>query len=158
MLDSGSSEQDPGLNFRSAKLTEFLAYWQSKKSNQRFPTRSDIAPRDILPWLPMISMYDAPHQGEEFRIRLFGTALSEFFSQGDLRGRPISDLPPAVYARKRRALDHVMNIRAPLRTFVEKTVIPGQDFQSLEACYAPLSSNGSDIDVIIVLMQLGTHY
>ncbi len=156
MLHDGNIEMDPALNFQSPKLAEFLIYWQGKKGGRCFPARADIAPREIQSWLPMISMYDVPAAGEEFSVRLIGTALGEILGNGDLRGRPISAFPPLVSKRKNQALNWVLNTRSPLRTFFEKTAIPGQDFQSIEACYAPLSANGSDIDVIIALTQLGS--
>lgn len=155
MSISEQTELDAALNFRSPKLTQFLTYWQDKKGDRLFPARADIVPREIQPWLPMISMYDVPAPGDAFRIRLIGTALNDLLGGGDLRAKPVSALPPLVHERKLHSLNTVMQMRAPLRTIVGKTVIPGQDFQSLEACYAPLSSNGSDIDVIIALMQLG---
>ncbi len=148
-------ESDFALNFLSSKLADFIGYLQEKKGGRDFPARADIAPREMQQWLPMISMYDVPAQGEEFRIRLMGTTLGELLASGNLHGQPISALPPLVYERKLQALNSVLSTRAPLRTFVERTVIPGQDFQSIEACYVPLSGNGTDINVIIALMQLG---
>ncbi len=153
-----SDEQvlDAALNFQSPKLAEFLNYWNSKQGGRRFPSRADIVPREIQQWMPMISMYDVAGPDEEFRIRLIGAGLAELLGGGDLRGKPISILPAQIFQRKRQALEQALKSGAPLRTFTAKTMIPGQEFQSLEACYAPLSSDGADIDVIIALMQLGS--
>ncbi len=155
MMNSDEPLLDAELNFQSPALTGFLHYWKGKQAGRRFPSRADIAPREIQHWLPMFSMYNVAEPDGEFRIRLAGTGLSALLGAGDLRGKPITCLPAPVVERKRQALQWVLEAGAPLRTFVGRTAIPGQEFQSLEACYAPLSGNGADIDIIITLMQLG---
>jgi len=156
MSKSELAESGTAMYFLSPKLNDFIGYWRGKKGNRDFPARADIVPREMQQWLPMISMYDVPAPGEEFRIRLIGTELNEILGNGKLSGKPISAFPTLVCERKYQALHTVVNARAPLRTFVEKTAIPGQDFQSIEACYLPMSANRSDIDVVIALMQLGS--
>jgi len=53
-----------------------------------------------------------------------------------------------------RGINLVLETRAPLRTYAIESAIPGQDFQGNESCLAPLSTNGADIDMIIVVSIL----
>jgi hypothetical protein len=72
-------------------------------------------------------MHDVISGREEFRIRLIGTILSDTFGDGNMRGKPFSALPPGVFARVK---------------------------QGTEPCFAPLSGNGADIDMIVAVSIL----
>ena len=149
---------DLNLRFKRPELVEFLAYWNAKRGKRRFPSRADMVQRDLVRILPWVHMYDVlnvqPDGSAEFRVRLLGTALSEIGAPVDYRGKLISAMPPVVYENLQEHLDRVLQARAPMRTYTNKTSIPGQEFQSSESCYAPLSKNGADIDVIIVVTML----
>lgn len=119
-----------------------------------FPGRADISPRALPAQLPWLHMYDVLSAGTDFRIRLIGTTLSDLLPARNLRGKPISALPPFVQDRLRHALEWVMQNRAPLRTYNSSTAIPGQGFQGSESCFLPLSNNDADIDVIIAVTML----
>lgn len=145
---------DLDLKFQRAELAEFLAYWNAKRGGRKFPSRADIQPREIVSLLPWIHMHDVTNSGDEFRIRLLGTILSNTFSKGDLRGKPISELPPGVFKRVKQGINWVLEARAPIRTYAPQAALPGQDFQGIESCFAPLSHNGTDIDMVIAVSIL----
>lgn len=146
---------DLELNFQRPELLKFYTYWNAKRGARQFPSRADIAPRDLLRVLPWLHMYDVVDGGAGFRIRLIGTALTEVLGEHeDFRGKPICALPPPCFERIRHVLGAVLEIRAPLRTFSRRAGIPGQEFQGLEAFTAPLSSNGAGIDIIISISML----
>lgn len=145
---------DLDLNFQRLELVEFHAYWNAKRGGRRFPARSDIAPRDIVKILPWINMYDIIDGGREIRTRLIGTALSDALGGKDYSGRLISEMPQLLAERIQKGVTKVLETGAPLRTYASISAIPGQDFQGNESCLAPLSSNGTEIDVIIVVAIL----
>ena len=145
---------DPELNFVLPALAGFLDYWNAKRGKRLFPSRADIIPREITPLLPWLHMHDVAPGQEEFCIRLIGTILSDTFGKGDMRGQPISVLPPGVFVRVRQGIEWVLEARAPIRTYAPHAALPGQNFQGIESCFAPLSSNGADIDVIIAVSIL----
>ncbi len=145
---------DPELNFVRQDIADFHAYWDAKRGSRQFPARADIVPREIVPLLPWLHMHDVVSGREEFCIRLIGTTLSETFGKGDMRGEPISVLPPKVFERVRQAILWVLEARAPIRTYAPHAALPGQNFQGIESCFAPLSSNDADIDVIIAVSIL----
>lgn len=165
-----ASHEDPEyiidleLNFERPELTDFLAYWKAKRGTRKFPRRVDIVPREIQSLLPWVHMYDflnpslgnndTTSGGIQFRIRLIGTALESNFPGTGLRGQPMSALPSPVSEHVQRHLTMVTQIQKPLRTQYSITGIPGQEFQSSESCYAPLSTNGTDIDIIIAVTFL----
>lgn len=99
-------------------------------------------------------MHDVTQSGKEFRIRLIGTILSDTFGSGDMRGKPISALPPGVSARVKQGIEGVLEACAPVRTYAPHAALPGQHFQGIESCFAPLSGNGTDIDMIIAVSIL----
>lgn len=148
---------DLELKFFRQELTGFLAYWHAKRGARPFPSRKDIVPREIEKLLPWVNMYDiADHEGgdKEYRVRLMGTALSAALGGGDYSGKPISEMPQLLSRRIQRGINLVLENRAPLRTYAIESAIPGQDFQGNESCLAPLSTNGADIDMIVVVAIL----
>ena len=79
------------LNFQRPELSEFLEYWEQKKGGREFPQRSDIKPAEIVRLLPWINMYDVLDGGEEFSVRVVGTALTEVIGE-EMRGKTVSGL------------------------------------------------------------------
>ncbi len=55
--------KDLDLNFARKELVEFLAYWNAKRGARRFPSRADIAPREIQSLLPWLHMHDVADKG-----------------------------------------------------------------------------------------------
>jgi len=145
---------DLELKFFRSELIEFLAYWNAKRGARPFPGRKDIVPREIEKLLPWVNMYDTLDGGKEPRVRLIGTALSDALGGGDYSGKPVSELPQLLSKRIQRGISLVLETRAPLRTYAIESAIPGQDFQGKESCFAPLSANGTDIDMIIAVSIL----
>ncbi len=148
-------DYDYGLNFQRRELADFYAYWDRKRGDRLFPSRADIEPREFVAILPWVHMYDVINAGEEFTVRLAGTALADFFSESDFRGKPISMLPEPAGGNLRRHLLNLLEARAPLRTYNHSTSIPGQELCASEGCYVPLSGNGADIDIIMAVTLLG---
>lgn len=143
---------DLDMNFVRQEINDFLIYWNSKRGARKFPSRADIAPRDIQSFLPWVHMHDIASDGKEYRVRLIGTKLSETF--GNRSGQSVSSLPPGVAERVGQAIDWVLEAGAPVRTYAPHAALPGQEFQGIESCFAPLSSNGTDIDMIIAVSIL----
>lgn len=145
---------DPDLQFVCPELSWFHTYWNAKRGGRSFPARADIAPRDLVKFLPWVHMYDVLDGGKDFRIRLYGTEIDNLFGINEFRGKPISTLPPPAYERLHEHLMQVLKTRAPVRAYTASSVLPKQDYKSAEDIYAPLSSNGVDIDVIIAVTHL----
>jgi len=146
--------RDAALVFVRSELHDFLAYWNAKRGQRRYPSRVDIKPAELTPLLPWMHLHDVTDSGDEYRIRLIGTMLSNTFGKGDMRGQPLSELPPMVSTRVKQGIEWVLEARAPIRTYAPHAGLPGQGFQGIESCFAPLSRNGTDIDIIIAVSIL----
>lgn len=145
---------DRNLDFRNPDIAGFHQYWSAKQSGREFPSREDIVPREITRLLPWLHMHDVPPAGAEIHIRLIGTMLSEVFGDGNMRGKPLSALPAGVHARVKQAIHWVMEARAPIRTYAPHAALPKRRFYGIESCFAPLSGNGRDINMIIAVSIL----
>lgn len=143
------------LNFQRPELSEFLEYWEQKKGDREFPQRSDIKPAEIVRLLPWINMYDVLDGGEEFSVRVVGTALTEVIGE-EMRGKTVSGLSALLVDRVMRTLRAVLETRVPVHAASRSTAIPGQEFQGAEVCAVPLSTNGTDIDIIMAATYLET--
>lgn len=155
---------DPELKFQRPELVDFLGYWNAKRGTRQFPGRADIAPRDLLKILPWMHLYDVLEAageghspaggGRQFRVRLMGSNLAVSMLDFARPGEFISDFPPSIFKRMHLVLNWVIEARAPLRTYSTLTYLPGQEFQGSEACYAPLSDDGTVINVIAGVLLL----
>lgn len=143
------------LDFKRPELNTFLEYWLNKRGERDFPSRSEINPAEFPRLLPWINMYDVLDGGRDFRFRICGTALTEVIGF-EVGGKLVSEVAPQVAERINLTLQAVLETRAPIRATTNRSAIPGQDFQGSEACALPLSSNGTDIDIIIVASLLDT--
>lgn len=155
--------EDPGylldmeMKFQHPVLVGFLAYWNGKCSEREFPSRADIAPRDHIKLLPWMHMYDVEYDDSgklEFCSRLLGTGLASLFPPVDWRGKRVSEQEGQVFQRLQLALSFAVQSRAPFRASVQQAMLPGQDFQGAEHLIAPLSANGVDIDIVLMISLL----
>ncbi|HBA44318.1 MAG TPA: hypothetical protein DCZ07_15220 [Alphaproteobacteria bacterium] len=100
-------------------------------------------------------MYDVLDGGRDFRVRICGTALTEVIGF-EVGGKLVSEIDPPIARRIKLTLQAVLEMRAPIRATTSRSALPGQDFQGSEVCALPLSSDGTDIDIIIVASLLDT--
>ncbi|MDO9127955.1 PAS domain-containing protein [Parvibaculum sp.] len=62
-------------------VIELHAYLERKRGDREMPDRADIDPAEIVRFLPNIIIAEAINGGEDFRTRLFGTALVELLGE-----------------------------------------------------------------------------
>lgn len=60
---------------------ELLAYWNGKRGARPMPDRADIVPAEIVRLLPNIIICETLRNGEDFRTRIFGTALVQLVGE-----------------------------------------------------------------------------
>ena len=70
---------------------DVLAYWEKLRGARRMPARADFDPMAVRRHLPLIFMLDALPR-EEFRYRVVGTVISDFFGAGNVAGRTPEDV------------------------------------------------------------------
>lgn len=69
---------DAPLHADVVRLTE---YWHQKRGTRAMPDRSDIIPGDIVGLLPNLVIYDVIEGGNDYRVRIFGTALVDLVGE-----------------------------------------------------------------------------
>src|ERR1700744_5611987 len=66
-------------------------YWQAKRGARVMPGRNDISPAQLKVQLPQILLAHVVDGGDDFRYRLVGTRLLQFF-QDEPSGRLMSEV------------------------------------------------------------------
>jgi len=125
-------------------------YWRSKCRNGRFPSRSDISPTDLVPFLPMISLIetDANIPDNRFKVRLAGTGFWSHYGE-EITGRYIDQLPIGERCEYwDRVLNQVVIGRKPTAG-VTRPGTPNGAHMAQFWIRLPLSENGDDINLIL---------
>lgn len=116
------------------------------------PGRQDIDPSVFKALLPFINLVDVIRRpdGLDFRFRLVGT-LQTTVAGREITGQRLGDavLPQFVDRIRANMTAAVENRSAVYDRFPMPH--PGRDFIDTERIYYPLASNGSDIDMLLIL-------
>jgi hypothetical protein len=124
-------------------------YWRAKRGNRLMPSRKEIDPADLKPYLPSIILLDVVPDARRFVYRLVGT--KEVSERGyDPTGRPVSEAFFAKTAEETLNLyGYIVRERAPF-CFRDPYEAPDGQIEHEDIIYLPLSSNGTDVDMILV--------
>ncbi len=92
-------------------------YWRSKCAPGKLPTRQDLHPRDMVQFLPFITLTDVAqkHTHITFRVRLAGTGLRSVLHR-EITGCTLDELPIGRQARDkwRQIHERIVAERTPL--------------------------------------------
>lgn len=83
---------------RHPVLRRFFAYWRAKAGDRAMPRRADIDPVDFPYALGYVILVEVERAPLRFRFRLYGSALVNYFGDGDYTGRYADELLPPDYA------------------------------------------------------------
>lgn len=72
--------------FRDPRLARLYAYWLRKRGDRPAPSRSDLDPSEIKPFLPILNLIDVQDDPLAFRHRLVGTEIVDRLGR-DATGR-----------------------------------------------------------------------
>lgn len=134
-----------------AVLSSVRDYWNEKRGDRLMPSRSDISPAQIKPFLPYILLADVIDHGKDFRYRVVGTELREFF-YFEPTGKLISD------AIAPFGVETVQATLAGYRAVVERRALMritgagswyGQNPKYFDALLAPMSDDGETPNMIL---------
>lgn len=126
-----------------------LDYWQAKRGARLMPARSDLDPAEITTILPHVVLYDVRQEPLDFRYRLIGTKMDEYFL-GHYTGLWMSEIPhqkspSRIWASCRR----VVTERAPLSSDIPY-IGKNKEFLTTEDLIMPLSDDGETVDMLFV--------
>ena len=133
---------------------EFLRhYWDERRAGRPMPSRADMKPSDFKPHLDSIAMIDVLDGGAEFRYRLVGTLLTQYFMV-DPTGKTTREAWPAaagtIADRVRTNLSRIVRTRAAVHVWgtLDWPSFPSEPFETL---YLPLSDDGENVNMILNL-------
>ena len=138
------------LEFCHPSVREIYAYWDGKRRGRRMPSRADIDPAEMIPFLPNLILVDVVcTEPLSLTYRLVGTREVE------ARGRDPTNSSVAenFYCRSREdALANYQDVierRAPLFDFDSKNS-PHSRLSEHGSIFLPLSSDGKAVNKIMV--------
>lgn len=140
---------DEWVQFDLPKLKEALAYWTKIAGHRGSPIRGELTPHGMKSFLAQVSLAErslGADGGPRWKVRLQGSDIDRVF--GPLTGRFIDEVfEPDRLLRWMSSIQLVLDLRKPVR-FLGEMRIPDRDPCVMESLLAPLSSDGSDIDMI----------
>jgi hypothetical protein len=134
-----------------ANLAFVRDYWESKRGERAMPSRSDLSPAEFKAQLPSILLVDVIDGGEDFRYRLVGTQLTPFFKSnatGQLMSEVIGPFGKDVLEETLKFYRAVVRRQVPVRLTGSGSIY-GQDPKHFDAYLAPLSEDGSIVNMIL---------
>jgi hypothetical protein len=135
-----------------ADLLEMYAYWRHKRGTRAMPARTDIEPAEIkrlLPGMLLVDIVRAPDGTLDFAYRLVGTREVEMRGR-DPTGKRVAE---AYYGTSADAVTEcyrrVVESRCP---FLDDDCfhLPGQEWSPSASIYLPLSSDGAEVNMVLV--------
>lgn len=144
------SEIDPDR--LSNPILSFLRnYWDAKRAGRVMPSRADIKPAEMKEYLGWIILIDVLPGCEDFRFRMIGTRVSQYFL-ADATGQTMREAFAAygdavvsgiVATHRKTARDRVV-----VRAFGGAGWL-GRSFLDFDAIYLPLSDDGVNANMIL---------
>lgn len=126
-------------------------YWVAQRGAREMPARGDLSPHHLKAQLPDILLADVVDGGVDFRYRLVGTNLRQFFidePSGQLMSEALRPFGEDTVVRTIATYRGVAAHRRPLRITGSGSVY-GQDPKLFDAWLAPLSGDGAEVNMIL---------
>lgn len=134
-----------------AVLSSVRDYWNEKRGSRAMPSRSDISPAQLKSFLPYILLADVVDAGKDFRYRVVGTQLREFFyfePTGKLMSEAVAPFGRDTVQATLAGYRAVMERRAPMRLTGAGAWF-GQSPKFFDALLAPMSDDGEAVNMIL---------
>lgn len=136
------------LQLASPLLQRFHADWESRRRGRAFPARQDYDPCDIAYALGSVSLIDVFYDPLRFRFRVHGTGIAERTGR-ELTEKFVHEMTDLRHREMAEShFRQVVETRAPVAT-VRRAYVTEVRVWNCEVLVMPLSSNGTDIDMMI---------
>ena len=132
-------------------LTAVRNYWLSIRGSRAMPSRKDIAPASLKAQLPELLLADVIDGGADFRYRLIGTNLTQFFPfdpSGKLMSEALARFGQESVERTIGSYRNVAERRVPMRITGSGSFY-GQEPKLFDAWLAPLSDDDQTTNMIL---------
>lgn len=132
-----------------------LAHWSSLATGDRLPAIHQIDPLDLRPALGYVIIIDVVADGQDFRYRLFGSAVSSV-SGFDMTGRLVSEHPASTYVTEFSIAVGRAAIRRRAAVYTARRPVGAQDTLLWERLVLPLvDENGRVARLLIAATPIG---
>lgn len=141
------------------KIIEFMRYLTRHCGSKGITDRNDINPAEILPFLPHIMILDVIDDGNDFRVRVFGTALVTLLCEER------TGLRASQFGEKSTITGDYVEMRARWMTifrnaysqasaahFKAPTVSPDRSYMHYHGMLAPMTNGTDKITQLIGIM------
>lgn len=149
-LEHVGAEVDPA-HLGQPTLAFLRAYWESKRRGRLMPARADIDPIEMKAHLGWIVLADVLPRLADFRLRLVGTLVTQYFlsdSTGKTIRESFAGAAPSVTKSVLAAFRTVARERVPLRTFGNAGWL-GKEFLDFDLLLLPLSADGVNVNIVM---------
>ena len=145
----GPSEAGLDLSAFAPDLAVFHRYWDSKRRGRRMPSRADIDPAEIVPFLPGVMLVDVVADQRRFVYRLVGTR--EVAMRGrEPTGKPVGEGFYGATAEASIASYQDVVARCAPRLERREFTTPDGRFGREQVILLPLSGDGRRVNMILV--------
>ncbi|HWD28987.1 MAG TPA: PAS domain-containing protein [Rhizomicrobium sp.] len=127
------------------------AYWEEKRRGRALPARADISPSGLKEHLGWVMMLEVLPGARDFRYRLIGTLVTQYFSS-DSTGKTVMDAFAPNGEAVAKSVNAVFRKVARDRCVVRTTGDAGwlaEGMEEFEAIYLPLSDDGETVSHIL---------
>jgi hypothetical protein len=145
-------EIDPGP-LKNLQLEFLRRYWLDKRGDHALPSRADMVPSELKPVLDGLIMIDVLPDLAEFRYRLVGTAVTQYFltdPTGKTTQEAWAPVGPRFADRIRNNLRAIARERVCVHAWGAVDWMGSGD-EAFECLYLPLSDDGETVNMIINL-------
>jgi len=140
----------------SERLQRLYRHWAKLKADRFAPARGDLNPSEMKDQLGWIWLMDVVDGGEDFRFRMGGDRVVQFFGRR-LSGETLKNVVPAAPAFFGRFLDLVTMAtqkRAPVAGGPAQTAYQPRAYLEVEALLLPLSDDGANVTGIMGAIEV----
>ncbi len=144
------SEIDP-KHLANPILSFLRDYWDAKRAGRAMPSRADIKPSEMKEYLGWIILIDVLPGFDDFRFRMIGTRVSQYFL-ADATGQTMRE---ALAVHGEAAVNGI--VATHRKTARDQVVVRayggagwlGRSFLDFDAIYMPLSDDGATANMIL---------
>jgi hypothetical protein len=129
------------------RLRGLFEHWDARRGERAMPARRDIDVIELAPWLGHLMLIDVLDAGREFRYRVYGSTLAEYYGH-DFTGRTTEAVRPEARELVRREYRDVIAGRRPLLVLRDRKI----RYRTMRVAKLalPLSTDGIALDMLLV--------
>lgn len=143
--------QENPSHFEHPTCVFLRAYWEQKRGARAMPARSDISPAQLKDHLGWVMILDVLPGARDFRYRLIGTLVTQYFSSDGTGKTVMEAFAPngeAVAKSVNSIFRKVARDKCVMRTAGDANWL-SEGMEEFEAIYLPLSDDGENVTHIL---------